>query len=231
MKKIAGICAAWVGAATLYIASVMMSVRAEAKIQEPAAAITVYTAESQQASAPSQTGGTTTSVTEATPVTEVMPAAAASPAPDAWYLEELRLSKELQEFTYNLCTELGVPYSLVLGVMEVESGFRTDALRKGEDVEMVGLMQINSRYLPRHYERYGVDNAYEPEDNITIGVNMLAESIRKNGTVYALMEYNMGIVNMRKKRESGVTSTGYTRKVLAAQSAYAAALEEQGLTV
>lgn len=63
-----------------------------------------------------------------------------------------------------------------------------------------------------------------PEDNITIGVNMLAQSIRRNGVVYGLMEYNMGIVNMRRCREEGVASTGYTEQVLAKRDEYALAL-------
>ncbi len=243
MKRIMTIVTAAVCVASLYIVSVLASVRVAAQTQAPPRIYTavepvtvpesplatqlpekeVAASTAVASSAPSLAA--TSNGEAGTPLTSTVTA-----KDDPWYLEEVGLSRELQQFTYELCGELEVPYSLVLGVMEVESGFRTDALRKGSGAEMVGLMQINSRYLPSHYERFQVDNAYEPQDNITIGVNMLAESIRKNGTVYALMEYNMGIVNMRKKRESGVHSTGYTRKVLAAQEKYAALLEQQGLS-
>ena len=150
---------------------------------------------------------------------------------EAWYLSSIPLSKELQRFTFELCESLDVSYPLVLGVMKVESDFRTGVLRKGEGADMVGIMQINSRYLPSHYKRYGVTDAYTPQDNITIGVNMLAESIGKNGVSYGLMEYNMGIVNMRKKRDAGVTSTGYTRKVTAAAAGYEQELKRQGFSL
>lgn len=154
---------------------------------------------------------------EAPPAEETIPEAEDDPA---WYLPDIPLSRELQAFTYELCSQKGVPYTLVLGVMYVESRFRTDALRKGGTADMVGIMQINSRYLPSHYKKYGVTNAYEPEDNITIGIGMLADFTQRSGTVYGLMEYNMGGVNMRRLREQGVTHTGYTDKVLKAKAEY-----------
>ena len=230
-----------IGAAgVLYILSVMASVRVSAR-PSPVTTPTVSTASSEAAEAPesaprlslgTMAASTSQPVLEASLAQTQAQAAGAETQTDlqrqpeaAWYLPELPLSRELQAFTYELCEELDVPYTLVLGVMEVESYFHTDALREGRTADMVGIMQINSRYLPSHYQKYGVDNAYEPKDNITIGVNMLADSIRRNGVTYALMEYNMGIVNMRKKRESGIVSTSYTRKVLAAQEKYEEQLE------
>lgn len=222
-----------IGAAgVLYILSVMASVRVSAH-PSPVTTPAVSAASSEAAEAPESSSrlslGTTaasTSQPASSDQTQALAAGAETQTelqeqPEAaWYLPDLPLSRELQAFTYELCQELDVPYTLVLGVMEVESYFHTDALREGATADMVGIMQINSRYLPSHYQKYGVDDAYEPKDNITIGVNMLADSIRRNGVTYALMEYNMGIVNMRKKRDSGVVSTSYTRKVLAAQEKY-----------
>ncbi len=134
-------------------------------------------------------------------------------------------------FTYELCERLEISYPLVLGRDEGGKRFshRRPAEREGAD--MVGIMQINSRYLASHYKRYGVTDAYTPRDNITIGVNMLAESIGKNGVHYGLMEYNMGIVNMRKKRDAGVTTTSYTRKVTAAAAGYEQELKKQGFSI
>ncbi len=215
------------GTACLYILSVMLSVRAAA---QPAAV--EMEAEPPASSAQLTVGvsaeepdGVSHAGAERTPEAETQAAEApSSPQEEAWYLDSIPLSRELQRHTYELCRELEVEYPLVLGVMYVESRFQTDALREGESADMVGVMQINSRYLPSHYKNYGVDNAYEPEDNITIGVNMLAQSIRRNGVVYGLMEYNMGIVNMRRCREEGVASTGYTEQVLAKRYEYALAL-------
>lgn len=241
MQKLLAIGAAGV----LYILSVMASVRVSA-LPTPAVVPMMSAASSESATGPSTTSrlspgstSTSTSISTSQPAsvafsdTEGSQAAGTGTEPEfqgksesAWYLPGIPLSRELQAFTYELCQKLDVPYTLVLGVMEVESHFRTDALREGETADMVGIMQINSRYLPSHYQKYGVEDAYDPKDNITIGVNMLAESIRRNGVTYALMEYNMGIVNMRKKRDSGVVSTSYTRKVLEARKKYEEQLEE-----
>ena len=210
MKQIAAVCAA----AALYIFTVFASARVQA---QPAVQVDApETPPAHTESAPLSTGAsTTTAATVPATTRPSAPSATALPAvppADAWYLSS-------------------ISYPLVLGVMKVESDFRTGALRKGEGADMVGIMQINSRYLASHYKRYGVTDAYTPRDNITIGVNMLAESIGKNGVHYGLMEYNMGIVNMRKKRDAGVTTTSYTRKVTAAAAGYEQELKKQGFSI
>lgn len=221
IKRLCAVCAA----ACVYVLSVMLSVRAaaqpaEAEPELPSASVQLTLEPSPEEPAISPSGGDE-SIPEPESEAETKGLSAQE---EAWYLDSIPLSRELQRHTYELCRELEVEYPLVLGVMYVESRFQTDALREGESADMVGVMQINSRYLPSHYKNYGVDNAYEPEDNITIGVNMLAQSIRRNGVVYGLMEYNMGIVNMRRCREEGVASTGYTEQVLAKRDEYALAL-------
>ena len=229
MKQIAAVCAA----AALYIFTVFASARVQA---QPAVQVDApETPPAHTESASLSTGASTTAAATVPATTRPSaPSATAPPAvpsADAWYLSSIPLSRDLQRFTYELCERLEISYPLVLGVMKVESDFRTGALRKGEGADMVGIMQINSRYLASHYKRYGVTDAYTPRDNITIGVNMLAESIGKNGVHYGLMEYNMGIVNMRKKRDAGVTTTSYTRKVTAAAAGYEQELKKQGFSI
>ena len=138
---------------------------------------------------------------------EPVPADIPEEEPAIPYLPQIDLSEELQAFTFALCEELDVSYPLVLGVMEVESRFQTDALLRTQGAEMIGLMQINSRYAPAHCAKYGVDDPYDPQDNIAIGVHLLQELTARNGEAYGLMEYNMGIVGMRRNRDKGVTET------------------------
>lgn len=157
---------------------------------------------------------------------EPIPADIPEEEPAIPYLPQIDLSEELQTFTFALCEELDVSYPLVLGVMEVESRFQTDALLRTKGAEMIGLMQINSRYAPAHCDKYGVDDPYDPQDNIAIGVHLLQELTARNGEAYGLMEYNMGIVGMRRNRDKGVTETSYTRKVLQAKQKYAELLAE-----
>ena len=160
MKQIAAVCAA----AALYIFTVFASARVQA---QPAVQVDApETPPAHTESAPLSTGASTT--TAATVPATTRPSAPSATAPpavpsaDAWYLSSIPLSRDLQRFTYELCERLEISYPLVLGVMKVESDFRTGALRKGEGADMVGIMQINSRYLASHYKRYGVTDAYTP---------------------------------------------------------------------
>lgn len=99
-----------------------------------------------------------------------------------WYREDVSLPREIQRAIWEACEEHGVPVSLALGLIEVESGFQTDLVsRKGA----YGLCQLNSKYFP---------SDLSPVDNIRAGVGWLGELLEKyNGdTAAALTSYNAG---------------------------------------
>lgn len=79
------------------------------------------------------------------------------------------------------CEEYGVPLSLALGVIEVESGFQVDAVSAEG---CYGLCQLNPRYFPEDLL---------PADNIRCGVQYLGELLSRHGdTAVALTIYNSG---------------------------------------
>lgn len=98
------------------------------------------------------------------------------------YREEVPLSEELQKAVWETCRENGIDTALVLGVMEVESTFRTDAV---SCVGCYGLMQLNPAYFP---------SDLSPAENIQHGVRFLAELLERysGDEGAALTAYNAG---------------------------------------
>lgn len=98
------------------------------------------------------------------------------------YRLDVPLEAELQEAVWDACQEHNVEYELVLGLIEVESTFRTDAV---SCVGCYGLMQLNPQYFPTDLS---------PADNVRYGVTYLAEKLDQYaGDVgAALTAYNAG---------------------------------------
>lgn len=98
------------------------------------------------------------------------------------YRLDVPLTAELQETVWNACQENNVEYELVLGLIEVESTFRTDAVSY---VGCYGLMQLNPQYFP---------SDLSPAENIQYGVAFLAEKLDQyTGDIgAALTAYNAG---------------------------------------
>lgn len=97
------------------------------------------------------------------------------------YREDVPLDRELQAVLREACKEHGVPVSLALGLIEVESGFRADAV-SGEGA--YGLCQLNPRYFPADLD---------PAGNITAGVAWLGGLLKRHeDAAAALRAYNLG---------------------------------------
>lgn len=94
------------------------------------------------------------------------------------------------------CDEHGIDVSLVLGLIQVESNFRADAVSKAG---CYGYCQINPSWHPADLS---------PEENIRYGVAFLASQFERYGNLESgLTAYNAG-------RDTG--DTRYARKVMRA---------------
>lgn len=143
--------------------------------------------------------------------------------PERYYIPGIPLSRELQEFTYQLCREKQISYELVLAVMQRESRFRTDVQghnRNGSTDS--GLMQINSCNAGWLEQQLGIADLMDPQDNIRAGVHILAGHISLYGENDGLMAYHMGAGGMLKAKRNGTTSTAYSRAVLEQRDVIAA---------
>jgi soluble lytic murein transglycosylase-like protein len=133
-------------------------------------------------------------------------------APDPLYLvmDEVPMSAALQIITQQTCQEYGVPYSLVLAVIEAESSFNPDA-DNGQDI---GLMQINSINFS-WLSDLGID-PHTHTGNIEAGVLILSQHLDAYGDQNkALMAYNCGATGAANLWAEGYTSTAYSRSVVA----------------
>jgi hypothetical protein len=98
--------------------------------------------------------------------------------------------------------------TLILAVMAIESSFNPFAQ---STVGAQGLMQVRTKVHSDKYEDFGGDlAAFDPIANLRVGVEVLKESISRNGSIEAGLRQYVGAAN---SGEDG----GYTAKVLAEQ--------------
>jgi len=125
---------------------------------------------------------------------------------------DIPLSTELQEFTKNQCEYMGVPYEIVIAVMDVESGFQEDVISQTNDV---GLMQINVINHKEMNELFGITDMLDAENNIIAGVYMLSVLYNKyEHDNLVLMAYNLGQSKAKSYWERGIYETEYVEKVV-----------------
>lgn len=130
------------------------------------------------------------------------PVEAAERRQEALFREDVPLSPGCLEALLEACEANSVPLCGALGVIEVESGFDSEAVNG----VCYGLMQLNTKYFPA---------GLSPEDNIRAGVAWLGELLERyeGDTQAALTAYNAG-------HDTG--SRAYARAVLAASEKWGA---------
>lgn len=146
-------------------------------------------------------------------------AAAEIPKAEELQLKEyfdVPLSHDLQDFIAELCEIYHVDPAIVVAMIYKESTYRADAM--GDSGKSYGLMQIQKRWHAARMDKLGVDDLLDPYQNVAVGIDFLAELIKKyDGNVEkALVAYNMGASGAYKNCFSkGVYSSKYSRAVLA----------------
>lgn len=124
------------------------------------------------------------------------------------------LSPELQSYIIRLCEQYRIPPELVLAVIEKESG--CDAAATGDSGNSQGLMQIQLRWHKERMARLECSDLYDPWQNVTVGIDFLAELLSQYQTVeMALMVYNAGATGAQEMWFcQGIYSNEYSRTVL-----------------
>lgn len=100
------------------------------------------------------------------------------------------LEEELQLHIADLCEGYHIQPELVLAVIEQESQYNPEAI--GDSGNSLGLMQIQPRWHSKRMQQLGCDDLLDPYQNVTVGVDILAEKLAKGSTEWALMAYNGG---------------------------------------
>lgn len=126
------------------------------------------------------------------------------------YSDAVPLSDGWQCFTQDTCRRFGVPYELMLGLMETESSFNFEA-DSGWAYGITQIGYINADWLAAE----GID-IYKPTGNIEAGCMILGGYLERYTTEQALMAYNQGEYGASEDWDAGIYSTKYSRSVMEA---------------
>lgn len=128
------------------------------------------------------------------------------------YLLDVPLDADLQAYIWTLCRDAGVPYTLVIAVIEAESTYRADVISATHDY---GLMQINIICHDWLRGELGIEDFLDPRDNVLAGVYVLGQYYRLYGYASgALVAYNQGQASAEEMFANGVYETAYSRRVM-----------------
>ena len=98
---------------------------------------------------------------------------------------------ENKDHIEQMSRKYGLDSRIVKALIEEESGWCESA--EGDNGNSVGLMQIQERWHKERMKRLGVTDLYDPEQNITLGCDILSELVNKYGNYRdALSVYNSG---------------------------------------
>ena len=130
-----------------------------------------------------------------------------------YYIYDVPLACEIQHYIGSLCEDYGVDSALVMAIIKVESNYRIDVI--GDSGNSYGLMQIQAKWHGKRMERLGVTDLLNPYENVTVGVDYIAEKLHEGlGVEWALMAYNGGNDYANRKVANGEV-TDYALKVMA----------------
>lgn len=134
------------------------------------------------------------------------------------FLFDVPLSDSLQRYIYEICADENVPVTLVMAMIEHESGFDPEAVSPTDDY---GLMQINAVNHEWLKEEYRCADMMNPYQNVFCGISIISSYIDKYGELdKVLMAYNMGNYGAQKAWKNGVTSTAYSEEILSLMKEY-----------
>jgi soluble lytic murein transglycosylase-like protein len=101
------------------------------------------------------------------------------------------LTAELQRHIILVSEKNGIDPTIVFAMAKRESNYRANAV--GDGGESVGLLQIQSKWHWERMQELGCTNLLDPFQNVTVGVDYLAELLDRYGDIgKALTAYNRG---------------------------------------
>ena len=128
------------------------------------------------------------------------------------------LSHDLQDYIRTLCGNYGVPMSLIIAMIEVESSFRADAISKTNDYGLMQINIINHEWLSKEYD---ITDFLDPYQNVFCGIVMIAEHYNRYCDVNrAVMAYNLGVTGAKRLWDKSIFRTSYTDKIRTAMEVY-----------
>lgn len=120
--------------------------------------------------------------------------------------EEMTEQDKVEAYINSKSAEYGLDPEIVKAVIKVESNWQHDLI--GDNGQSYGLMQIQPRWHQARMDRLGVTDLLNPEQNVLVGCDLLAELLEKtNGDLdKALTIYNAGHDNGSREYASRIRS-------------------------
>ena len=139
---------------------------------------------------------------------------------------DVPLDSDIQEFIYCLSYGYNIDWTLVMAIIECESGFRSDVVSTGDDYGLMQINKINHQWLS---DALGVTDFLDAKQNIRSGLFILRKLFEKygNDTHKVLMAYNMGEYGASKLWEQEIFSTAYSEKVSSIQAKFQNQINER----
>ena len=115
------------------------------------------------------------------------------------------MEESLQDHVFDVCGRYGIDPVLVMAIIQKESRFNIGAM--GDNGNSYGLMQIQPRWHSARMERLGCTDLLDPYQNVTVGIDILAELFGRGGSLeWVLMSYNGGYVHADNHIANGTIS-------------------------
>lgn len=139
---------------------------------------------------------------------------------------DIPISKDLQNYIYKLCGKNKDFYCLMVAVMDQESDFKTDIVSAdGHDFGLFQIRDCNFSWLKKELD---VSDFTDPYENSKCAVHMMKKLIDKYEHYnLALMAYNMGEYGAKRKWNSGIYSSSYSKAVMPKYEKYKNQVKEK----
>lgn len=112
------------------------------------------------------------------------------------------LSEELQLHIFAECEKHNIAPAIIIAMIERESEYTAGAI--GDNGNSFGLMQIQPRWNRERMDRLGCNDLLDPFQNVTVGIDIVAELKGKDTDLYwVLMAYNGWTEYANARIESG----------------------------
>jgi len=148
------------------------------------------------------------------------------PKPQEFIVLPVDMPEDEQRIVFEIANDNGIAFTFVMAIIGHESEFTKDVRSATGDS---GYMQINDCNLEEMANR-GFTDMFDTYDNVSAGVSILRDLFSTYGedeVHKVLMAYNMGAGNAAKLWEKGVTTSEYSREIVALEKEYSAYIDAQ----
>ena len=129
---------------------------------------------------------------------------------------DVTLDADVQQFIFYLCKEYDLDFTLVMAVIEWESGYNPKCISATNDYGLMGINKVNHEWLSN---ALGVTDFLDPYENVRAGMFILRKLFEKyNDVNMVLMAYNKGEGGAALLWNQGIFEIQYTETIFCIQS-------------